>query len=618
MPGLIGIVWNSKMDEPLLDRMVGSIKHAEWQRVEKYSNSFFSAARVSLGIFNPEPQPIFNEDKTLCIFMYGKVYDYGDKLAELKRRGHQFNIGNDAEFCLHSFEEYGRAFVKELNGSFVLVIYDLKQKKIIIANDRYGFRPLYHAMSGGKLLFASEVKAILEDNAFKKELNDRTIADFFAFGEIQGNKTFFNGIDTLSPASVLIYDGKNVLMERYWDFHYHPDYSLSENDIVEQLIQTMKKAVRIRMIDNLRYGLFLSGGLDSRALLAAIDKSERRRVTALTFGVPGCDEIKVAKIVAQKAGINHLVKELDVDDLVSHADEVVYLSDGMDTIAVSHLPDSIARTDGKIDVTFNGLGLDVMLGGSFLDHSICGAESDEELVKIWYRKLVVFSPEMMGRLFVLGYYNKIKDMPLSSLSEALHNATDEHPMNKSDHFVVQNHTRRFTILGSVIWRNKQEEATPCLDNGFIEVIQKIPPELRADHRIFRKFLIKLASELAAIPYQRTMVRVDAPLIVWKVAEDYQGVKNRIRKEIRRLTGGRIRLPNKRSYINLDEWLRLNENWRSFVKGILLDEEACSRYYFNRDYIETLIKEHEVGNIDHSGRLTYLVTFELFLRQFASG
>jgi len=616
MPGLIGIVWHNKVDELLLGRMTRSIKHEEWHRVDKYSDSFFSAARVSLGIFNPEPQPIFNEDKTLCIFMYGKVYDYEKKVNELKNGGHQFTVGNDADFCLHSFEEYGSDFVRELNGSFVFAIYDLKQTRIIVANDRYGFRPLYYAMSGGKLLFASEVKAILEDNAFKRELDDRTIADFFAFGEILGNKTFFSGIETLPPASVLTYDGKNISIEQYWDFNYEPDYSLSEDDIVEQLVQTFRKAADIRMRGNLRYGVWLSGGLDSRVVLAAIHKSERRSVTAVTFGVPGCDEIKVAHIVAKKAGVSHLIMELDADELVSYAEEVVYLSDGMDTIAVAFIPYALDRAKERIDVYFQGLALEVLLAGYCLDKSVMKAESDEELVKIWYRKLACFYPEMTASLFVPDYYNKIREMPLNSLAEAAHNVRAEHPGNKTNYSFLRNHVRRLTILGSVISRNKFEETLLTFDNDLVELALKIPPELRFNYRIYRKFLMKLAPELAAIPYQRTMVRADAPLIAWRMGETYQGGKERIKKEIWRLTGGRIYLPNRRSYVNLDEWLRLNEKWRGFVRGLLLGDKACSRGYFNKDYIETTIQEHESGKVDHSQRLAYLATFELFLKMFA--
>lgn len=139
MPGLIGIVSENAVGEQLLNRMVNSIKHEEFYRVDKYISSHFGIARIHLGIFNPEPQLIFNEDQSLCIFMDGKIYDYGEQLNELKNRGHRFNRENDPEFCLHSYEEYGKDFIKRLNGSFVFLICDLKSGKVIIANLQHLF-----------------------------------------------------------------------------------------------------------------------------------------------------------------------------------------------------------------------------------------------------------------------------------------------------------------------------------------------------------------------------------------------------------------------------------------------------------------------------------------------
>ncbi len=617
MPGLVGIIGNNSVDERLLDRMANSVKHEQWQRIDKYSDYFFGAASVSLGIFNPHPQPIFNEARTICIFMYGKIYDYQKEANELKNRGHQFTVGDDADFCLHSYEEYGVEFINGLNGSFVLAIYELKERKVIIANDRTGFRPLYYAISGGKLLFASEVKAILEDSTFNKELNDETIADFFAFGEILGNKTFFKRIETLPPASVATYDGEQMSIEQYWDYRYEPDYNLSEDEIVDQLVQTFKKAVEIRMRDSLRYGVSLSGGLDSRVVLGAIDKSQRHRVTAFSYGLPGCDEIKVAQMVAKKAGVNQLIIEYNADELVSHAEEVVYLSDGMDTIEVSFLPYAFGRAREQVDVFSFGLALEVPLGGYCLNRSILEAKSEEELVQIGYSQKVSFPPQAMAALFTNDYYAAIKDMPLGSFTEALHRAKPEHPADKIDYFFLRNHVRRFTILGSMIGRNKVEETIPTFDNEFIAVLLKIPPELRFKYHIYRKFLRRLAPELAALPYSNTMVRADAPLIAWKAGRAYHHyAKEMLRKGVWHLTGGRIYLPNKRSYLNFNEWLRFNEKWRGFVTGLLLDKEACSRRYFNREYIETLINEHEAGKADYSRQLVYLATFELFLRLFA--
>jgi len=615
MPGLVGIVWNNRVDAPLLNKMANSIKHEEWYKADIYSDSFFSAARVDLGIFNPEPQPIFNEDKTLYMFMYGKVYDYEKEVSELKSRGHRFTIGNDAEYCLHSYEEYGKGFVNSLNGSFVLTIYDLKQMKVTIVNDRYGLRPLYYAMSGGKLLFASEVKAILEDNAFKRALNDEAIADFLACGPIVGNKTFFRGIETLPPASVLTYDGRNVSIEQYWDFNYEPDYSIPDNEIADQLVQTFKKAVDIRVRDNLRYGVGLSGGLDSRSIVGAMDKSKRQDVTAFTFGIKGCDEAKIAEIVAKKAGTKHIFMEIDPDEVTTpYSEDVVRISDGMDYIGIGHQLFAYRKVRPYVDALFDGLEGDILLAGAYPMPRACEGKDDNELARMIHASARVFSDHMLALLFTDDYYVKIKDVRLQSIKDYLGKKSG-HPANKFDYVRLQTVVRRWNLLGNIIMRSVMEDITPFFDNNFIDLILKIPPELRANHHIYRKFLIKLAPELAAIPYQRTMVRADAPLILWRLGEMYQYGKERLKKEIWRLTGGKIYLPDKRSYVNLDEWLRLNEKWKGFVKGLLLDEKACYRDYLNRAYIETLMQQHEAGKTDHSQLLCYLATFELFLRMF---
>ena len=619
MPGLVGIVWNKKVDDMLLDKMANSIKHEEWHKVDKYCDPFFSAARVDLGIFNPEPQPIFNEDRTIGIFMYGKVYDYDKEASELRSRGHQFAIGNDAEFCLHSYEEYGTDFVQSLNGSFVLIIYDLKQAEVTIVNDRYGLRPLYYNMSDGKLLFASEVKAILEVPAFDKKLNEDTIAEFFAFhGEILGNKTFFEGIETLPPASVLTYDGKRISIKQYWDLDYEPDYSLSQDEIAEQLVQAFRKAVDIRLRDNLRYCVSLSGGLDSRSIVGAMDKERRRDCVAITFGVQKYDEFKIARVIARKAGMRHIQVEIHPDEMVTpYAEEVVRITDGMDTIQVMFLPFVCRTMKRYADVVFNGANADVILGGNELGHpAVFTAKNNEELSRVIHARRI-FTDRMLARLFTDDFYARVKDVPTRSVEDYLDNLQG-HPANRLSYFIIQNYARRFNNMGSVVARNFVEEVGPPYDNNFIDIVTKVPPELRANHRIYRKFLMKLAPELAAVIYNWTMFRADAPLLAWRIGGIYQYGKERIKKEIWRLTKHKIYLPNKRTCVNLDEWLRLNEKWRSFIMELLLDEKARSRGYINKSYIEELMKEHESGKIDHSLRLAYVATFELFLWMFVDG
>jgi len=616
MPGLIGIVSKNGVDKQLLDQMTNSIKHEEFYRVEKYIESYFGIARVHLGTFNLEPQPIFNEGRSLCIFMDGKIYDYKEEINRLKEKGYKFSFKNDPEFCLHSYEEYGIDFVKNLNGSFVFVICNLKENKIIIANDRYGLRPLYYTMNNGKLMFASEIKAILEDKTFKKELNDRTVADFFAFGEVLGNKTFFKSIEVLPPASIFVYDGQNLSINQYWDFNYEPDYSKSEDEFVDELIKTFKRAVEIRMKDDLRYGISLSGGLDSRVVVGAIDKEKRRNVLLFSYGPLDCDEVKIAKKVSDVAGTKFQAIRITPEIIIDNAKRCIYLSDGLDYVGVSYIPPIHRIISNDIDVVFTGFMLDTGLSSMYLTKEIVNAKSDKELFNILSKKLRLFSDKELGKLFVDEYYNRMKEYPSSSFKEAFDKVRERYPGNKSNLFGFRNHARRKTLMGHILMRFAVEDLNPAFDNEFVNIIRTIPPELRLHYHIYRKFLKKLSPELARIPYNKTMVRVDAPLILWRVGVIYQQGKEKLKKSISKILKGKISLLNKRSYVNFDEWLRTNKKWKNYFRELLLSNETIStKKYFNQDYIKKLFQEHGDGNQSNSLKILYIASFELFLKLF---
>ena len=614
MPGLVGIISEEGVNEQLVDQMANSIKHEEFYRVDKYISTHFGVARVHLGIFNPESQPIFNEDKSLFIFMDGKIYDYGEQRNELKNRGHKFNNENDPEFCLHSYEEYGKDFIKRLNGSFVFLICDLKSRKVIIANDRYGFRVHYYAINDGKLLFAPEAKAILQDETFKKELNDEAVAEFFAFGEFWGDKTLFEGIKVLTPASILTYDGRELSIEKYWEFKYEPDYSLSEEDVVERLVKTFKKAVKIRMKDNLRYGVTLSGGLDSRAVLAGVPSTKRKDVIACTFGANDCDEVKIAKRVTKIAGIKeHLVQEISPELLINNAEHEVWLTDGRNFIGVSFAYPILKSLKDKVDVVFDGFALDLTLGGSYLSRDKVKCKTETSLSNILSKKRL-FHDNEFRKLFTSDYYNKVKEVPAKSFRDEFNKIKANHTGNKSDQFALNTHVA-WMHIGDVPVRDLLEVSHPPSDNEFIEFLLKIPPEWRLNHTIYRKFLKKLSPELAKIAYNKTMVRADAPLLFWDVGMYYQFGKELIKKKIHIISKGEIFLPNKRSYVNFDEWFRTNENWQSFFKELLLNENGKSEKYFNQNYIEKLLQEQVTGEKDNSMKLLYIASFKIFIRLY---
>ena len=615
MPGIVGIT-SSNLDSELLEHMISSIRHEGWYRIDKYHDSLFGIARVHLGIFNSEPQPIFNEEKSLCIFMDGKIYDYDEELLKLKAKGHKFNIVNDPEFCLHLYDEYGKDFVKKLNGSFVIAICDLKEEKLLLVNDRYGLRPHYYAINEGKLLFAPEVKAILQDKDFKKELNDEAVADFFAFGEILGNKTFFNGIEVLPPASILIYKRGEISIKQYWRFNYEPDYSKTEDEFVDELVKTLKKAVAIRMKDNHRHGVSLSGGLDSRSVVAAIEDNKRKDVLAFTFGPLDCDEVKIAKKVADTTGMIHKIIEITPEMIIDNSENEILYSDGMDYVGVSYIPPTHKVVkDNNIDVVFDGLAFDLTLGGSYLTEEIVNAKNKDELLRILYDKQRFFSKIEFSKLFIEEYYNKIRHYPSLSFEKEFNVVKETHHGNCCDHFFLQNHVRRWTIGGHILMRTCIENSVPTYDNNLVDILLNIPPELRLNHRIYRKFLRKLSPELSRIIYDKTMIRADAPLMLWKAGAIYPRIGNKIKRLIWKVSKGKIFIPSKRKYVEFNDWIRTNENWKRFFKDLLLDKNAVSKTYFNQEYIKTLIQEHEEGKTNNSLKILYIASFELFLELF---
>lgn len=614
MPGIVGIVSGKAIDENLLDQMVNSIKYENFYRVDKYINSNIGIARIHLGIFNPEAQPIFNENGSLFIIFDGKIYDYREEMKKLKAKGHKFRFENDPEFCLHSYEEYGLNYIEDLNGSFFFVIHDVEGNKTIIANDRYGLRPHYYTINDERLLFASEIKAILQDQTFKKDLNDEAVADWFAFGEILGNKTFLKDIEVLPPASICIYDGQNFSIDQYWDFNYDPDYNKSEEKFVDELVKAFKKAVKIRMENNHCYGVSLSGGLDSRVIIAAIDKNKRKDVFAFSFGSLNCDEVRIAKKVSKIAGTSFKAIEITPEMIIKNTERTIHLGDGLYYVGLAFLLPVFKKVRKHIEVAFDGFAFDLLLGGSYINDKILKSKSRKDLFNILSGKRLFTDAELKD-LLDDEYYEKIEDYPSNSFTLVFKNIKSNFPANMSDHFALQNHVRRNTIGGIVLDRNYVEFSHPTYDYNVIDIILKIPPELRYDHRIYRKFLKRIAPELAKITYNKTMISADAPLMLWKICRAYLEGKELIKKCIQNFSKNKFIFTHKKDYVNFYDWFCVNEEWKSFFKELLLNENGKSEKYFNQDYIKTLFQEQASGKNDNSMKLLYVASFKIFLKSF---
>jgi asparagine synthase (glutamine-hydrolysing) len=618
MVGIVGYVGRDTKEESLLERMIIPLKHQGTYRIESYRNEYFACARVHRGIFNGEPQPIFNEKKSLCIFFDGKIYDYHTQLDELKKKGYVFRYQNDPEFCLHSYEEYGIEFVKKLNGSFVFVIYDLNTGKLILANDRYGHNMHYYAFQDGYLLFAPEIKAILQEKSFKREVNNEAVAEFLTFGEFWGTKTLFQGVHALAPATVLTYDHQALSIKKYWEFSYISDYQKSQKEFIDQLVSSFKRAVEIRMEDTLRHGITLSGGLDSRSVLGAVPKEKRKKLVACTFGPKDCVEVNIALNISKTAGVTeHDILETSPELILMNAENEVWLTEGRSYIGVSFAYPLLTLEKDKIDVIFDGYAMDLTLGGGYLKKEMLRCKNDEELRRllhnIFFKKRIFQDNEHM-KIFIPSFYDLVKDIPEQSFNNEFEKVKNSNLANKSDQVFINTRVTWMQI-GDVPVRDLVEISHPTADNNFIDLIRTIPPEWRINHFIYRKFFKKLTSELATIPYNRTMVRPDAPLLFWKLGLYYIYARDLFLKKINTFSKGKIQLHNAHHYVDFDEWFRTNEQWQNFFKELLLNKDYKSKKYLNQDYVKQLFEEAIVGKNNNAMKLMYLATFELFLQKY---
>ena len=616
MPGIVAVI-NDKNRKSLLESMLNSIKYENWYLTDSYNGTIFAIGRTHLGILNPEPQPIFNEDGSIGIFMDGEVYDYEKQKRNLESKGHKFKVGNDAELCLHLYEEYAEDFVKNLNGSFVIIIFDSENQKMIIANDRFRLRPFYYAENGEKYLFSSEVKAILEDRTFEKEICHAAVADFFTFEMILNDKTFFEGIKALPPASLLTWSKGKLSLEKYWDLEFEEDHNRSMEYYVENLFHIFREAVKRRMKGNHPIGVSLSGGLDSRSIVAAINK-KHYPIHTFTYGVKGGDEEKIAQKISEKLGTTHRFFELKQDFLVDYAELGIRLTDGMSSCAHFHWMGLLRQMAKDIDVVFHGLGMDIMLGGwsqlSYvrIHRKILKAQNDSILANLVYQKLRLGGVREIDSLFSHSYYQRVKDMPIQSLKKALNEAKAKHPGNKADYIFWRNWTRTST---SPARRSYVEDRVVGYDNDFVDFILRIPPELRLEHKIYYKFFRKLAPDLAKIPLQNTGFAPFAPFFVHKIGNLAKlGYKNFIHK-LRNATRGKISIPDKIGYPDYDEWIRKNVRLRRFFEDILLDRKTLKRGYFNEDYIRKMLRSHMSYKKNYKRELCALLTFELWHRLF---
>jgi asparagine synthase (glutamine-hydrolysing) len=344
------------------------------------SNIYLGHRRLSIIDLEGGNQPIFNEDGLKCIVFNGEVFNFLEIRKDLETRGHRFSTNSDTETILHSYEEWGDRCVDRFRGMFAFAIWDSSKKKLFIARDRLGIKPLFYALIGDTLYFASEMKAILQYSFFPREMDMDALGAYFMLSYIPAPMTIFKHIRKLLPGHALEVTNGKVAISQYWDLRFIPDHTKKEDYFIDGFMGLLEEAVKLRLISDVPLGAFLSGGIDSGTIVALMSGLSTEPVRTFNIGFGGntggfLDERGFAREVAERYGAIHQEFEVTPDvtgvvtDIVKAFDEPFADSSTIPSYYVSKI------TRQNVTVALSGLGGDELFGGyeRYLGFSLANA-----------------------------------------------------------------------------------------------------------------------------------------------------------------------------------------------------------------------------------------------------
>jgi asparagine synthase (glutamine-hydrolysing) len=371
----IAVTGGASPSAELLDRMCGTMEHRgpDDQGLEVADGVGLAMRRLSIIDLDGGHQPIHNEDASCRIVFNGELYNYRELGALLRERGHRFTTRSDTEVVLHSYDEWGDDFVSHLNGMFGLAIWDRRRRELVLARDRVGIKPLHYAQLPGRLIFGSEIKALLADPELSREVDPAALADYLVLEYVPTPRSMLSQVRKLPPGHVLRWrqaDG-GLTLRQYWDV----DLSASENGraealdadaCAEQVRDALEQAVRRELVADVPIGVFLSGGLDSSAVaaMAVRQHPERVRTFSIGFSDPSFDESGHARRVAAWLGTDHRELILEPSMLYELVPEISRLVDepmADASIVPTYLLSRFTRQEVK--VALGGDGGDELFAG---------------------------------------------------------------------------------------------------------------------------------------------------------------------------------------------------------------------------------------------------------------
>ena len=566
-------------------------------------------------------QPLYNEDQSVCVVFNGEIYNFLELIPELQALGHVFHTRSDTEVIVHAWEAWGEECVKRFRGMFAFALWDRNRETLFLARDRLGVKPMYYAvLSDGTLLFGSELKSLLAHGGLPKEIDPLAVEEYFALGYVAEPRAIFKQARKLPPAStLLIRRGEPVGQPReYWDVRFTLDRQIDETQAFEELTSRLNESIRLRLMSEVPLGAFLSGGVDSSAVVALMAglSNDPVNTCSIAFTDPAFDEARFAKMVAERYKTNHYVDVVESDDfdlidtLARLYDEPYADSSAIPTYRVCQL----ARK--HVTVALSGDGGDESFGGYRRYKLHLMEESMRSALPLGLRRPIFGT---LGRLYpkadwaprVFRAKTTFEGMARSSVEAYFHSMSlIRDPMRSqlySDSFK--------SLLGgySAIDVFNQHAAKAGTDDplGLIQYIDlhtylvgdintKVDRASMAHSLEVREPLMDhpLVEWLATLPSSLKMKRGEGKYLLKKAMEPY-------------LPNDIMYRPKMGFAVPLARWFR--GPLRQRVRDSLLNGQIAETGWFNQKTIEQMVDQHESGRSDHSTPLWTLLMYDAFLR-----
>lgn len=623
MCGICGVYDYSRgepTDGHLLGEMLTVIHHRgpDDEGIYRDRGVALGMRRLSIIDLSGGKQPMSSEDGSIVVVYNGETYNYQQLTERLRRSGHVFSSASDTEVIVHLYEELGEDCVHELRGMYAFALWDARRQRLLLVRDRLGIKPLYYTQVDGKLIFGSEIKALLQHPAVQPRLDPEGLSNFLSLKYVPAPQTMFAGILALPPGHLLTCDAEGITVRPYWDLSFarNEDGRRSEESYAEQLEELLRESVRLELVSDVPFGAFLSGGLDSSTVVALMSQFLDAPVKTFSVGFEGdgaaYSELPYARLVADRYQTDHHEVIVTPHDLIELAEKVVWHLDQpiADEAALANY--KVAELASRhVKMVLTGEGGDELFAG-YARYSGEKLSSIFQKVPAPARSLVLSATERLPGL-------RRPKIALYALAQT------EEVTRLTNWFPLFNRERKAALLSPDF---KRELGDVTSDHVFANQLARTDARDPLSRMLYVDTKLWLPDDLLARGDKTSMaasLEARVPLLDHKLVEfaaalpphfKLRGLTRKylLRKVSRKWLPAEIIDRKKKGFpIPIAVWFR--KEARTFLRDLLSPETVRRRGLFDPAYVERLLDDHDRGHADHGSLLWGLVNVELWHRIF---